>query len=188
MIQEGKVKHFGLSEASAKTVRRAHAVQPVTAVQNEYSLWWRRPEEELIAVLEELGIGLVRLQPSGQRLSDRQNRRSHQIWGENDIRSVIPRFSTDAMTANKMLVHLLHDIAKKHGATPAQISLAWLLAKKPYIVPIPGTTNLTRMEENIGADKVNLTADDLGEIESAAADIKIQGDRYPEKLEAMTNR
>jgi aryl-alcohol dehydrogenase-like predicted oxidoreductase len=187
LIEQGKVRHFGLSEASAQTVRRAHAVQPVTAIQNEYSLWWKRPEEEMMPMLEELGIGLVAYSPLGKgyltgKIDESTN------FESNDIRSLIPRFAPDAIKANKALVDLLHDIAKKKNATPAQVALAWLLAQKPYIVPIPGTTKLTRLEENMGAVDIHLTPGDLAEIESAAAKIKVQGARYPEKLEAMTNR
>lgn len=187
LIKEGKVKHFGLSEASAQTVRRAHAVQPVTAIQNEYSLWWKRPEEEMIPMLEELGIGLVAYSPLGKgyltgKIDETTN------FGSNDIRSIIPRFTPEAIRANKALVNLLSEIAKKKNATPAQISLAWLLARKPYIVPIPGTTKLSRLEENLGAANVELSSADLSDIESAAGEIKVEGARYPEKLEAMTNR
>lgn len=187
LILEGKVKHFGLSEASAQTVRRAHAVQPVTAIQNEYSLWWKRPEEEMLPMLEELGIGLVAYSPLGKgyltgKIDENTN------FESNDFRSIIPRFAPDAIKANKAMVDLLHDIAKKKNATPAQIALAWLLAQKPYIVPIPGTTKLARLEENLGAVNIELTTGDLSEIESAAAKIKIEGARYPESLEAMTNR
>jgi len=187
LIKEGKVKHFGLSEASAQTVRRAHAVQPVTAIQNEYSLWWKRPEEEMIPMLEELGIGLVAYSPLGKgyltgKIDENTN------FESNDFRSILPRFTPDAIKTNKAMVDLLHNIAKKKNVTPAQIALAWLLARKPYIVPIPGTTKLTRLEENLGAVNVQLTSGDLSEIESAAAKIKVEGARYPEKFEAMTNR
>jgi aryl-alcohol dehydrogenase-like predicted oxidoreductase len=187
LIRQGKVKHFGLSEASAQTVRRAHAVQPVTAIQNEYSLWWKRPEEEMIPMLEELGIGLVAYSPLGKgfltgKIDENTN------FESTDLRSLIPRFSPDAIKANTAMVDLLNDIAKKKNGTPAQIALAWLLARKPYIVPIPGTTKLTRLEENLGAVNIQLTPADMHEIESAAAKIKVEGARYPEKLEAMTNR
>ncbi len=187
LIQEGKVKHFGLSEASAQTVRRAHAVQPVTAIQNEYSLWWKRPEEDLIPMLEELGIGLVAYSPLGRgyltgKIDENTN------FESNDFRSSLPRFAPDAIKANKVVVDLLNNIAKKKNATPAQIALAWLLAQKPYVVPIPGTTKLTRLEENLGALNIQLSPSDLSEIASAAAKIKIEGSRYPEKFEAMTNR
>ena len=187
LIQQGKVKHFGLSEASAQTVRRAHAVQPVTAIQNEYSLWWKRPEEEMIPMLEELGIGLVAYSPLGKgyltgKIDEKTN------FDSTDFRNLIPRFSPGAIKANKALVDLLRDIAKKKNATPAQIALAWLLAQKPYIVPIPGTTKLTRLEENMVAAEIELTPNDLDEIASAAEKIKIEGARYPDKLEAMTNR
>jgi aryl-alcohol dehydrogenase-like predicted oxidoreductase len=187
LIQQGKVKHFGLSEASAQTVRRAHAVQPVTAIQNEYSLWWKRPEEEMIPMLEELGIGLVAYSPLGKgyltgKIDEKTN------FDSTDFRNLIPRFSPGAIKANKALVDLLHDIAKKKNATPAQIALAWLLAQKAYIVPIPGTTKLTRLEENMVAAEIELTPNDFDEIASAAEKIKIEGARYPDKLEAMTNR
>ena len=187
LIQEGKVKYFGLSEASAQTVRRAHAEHPVTAIQNEYSLWWKRPEEEMMPMLEELGIGLVAYSPLGKgyltgKIDEKTN------FESNDFRSLLPRFTPEAIKANKAMVDLLHDIAKKKNATPAQIALAWLLARKPYIVPIPGTTKMARFEENLGALNIQLTPADLNEIESAAAKIKIEGARYPEKFEAMTNR
>ena len=186
LIQQGKVKHFGLSEASAKTVRQAHAVQPVCAIQNEYSLWWKRPEEEMLPMLEELGIGLVAYSPLGKgyltgKIDEKTN------FESNDFRSVIPRFAPDAIRANKALVDLLHDLARKKNATPAQIALAWLLAQKPYIVPIPGTTSMVRLQENLGAVNIQLAPADLHEIDSAAARIKVEGARYPEKLEAMTN-
>jgi aryl-alcohol dehydrogenase-like predicted oxidoreductase len=187
LIQEGKVKYFGLSEASAQTVRRAHAVQPVTAIQNEYSLWWKRPEEEMMPMLEELGIGLVAYSPLGRGyLTGKIDENTK--FDSNDFRSSMPRFSPAAIKANKALVDLLHGIAKKKNATPAQIALAWLLAQKPYIVPIPGTTKLTRLEENMGAADIQLMPKDMDEIESAADKIKIEGARYPERLEAMTNR
>jgi len=187
LIQEGKVKYFGLSEASAQTVRRAHAVHPVAAIQNEYSLWWKRPEQEMIPMLEELGIGLVAYSPLGKgyltgKIDEKTN------FDSSDVRNIIPRFTPGAIKANKTLVDLMNEIAKKKNATPAQIALAWLLARKPYIVPIPGTTKLTRLKENIGAADIKLTQNDLSEIESAAAKIKVEGDRYPERLEAMTNR
>jgi aryl-alcohol dehydrogenase-like predicted oxidoreductase len=187
LIKEGKAKYFGLSEASAQTVRRAHAVHPVTAIQNEYSLWWKRPEEEMIPMLEELGIGLVAYSPLGKgyltgKIDENTN------FDSTDLRTMIPRFAPDAIKANRVMVDLLHSIAKKKNATPAQIALAWLLARKPYIVPIPGTRKLARLEENLGAANIELTPDDLSEINSAAAKIKIEGARYPEKLEAMTNR
>lgn len=187
LIQQGKVKHFGLSEASAQTVRRAHSVQPVTAVQNEYSLWWRRPEEELIPMLEELNIGLVPYSPLGKGyLTGKIDENTK--FEEKDFRNILPRFTTEAVKANKALIDLLQSVASKKNATPAQIALAWLLAKKSYLSPIPGTTKMSRMEENIGAVNVELTKEDLAEIEEASAKIKVQGDRYPEKFEALTNK
>jgi aryl-alcohol dehydrogenase-like predicted oxidoreductase len=187
LIQAGKVKHFGLSEAGAQTIRRAHAVQPVTAVQSEYSLWWRRPEEEVLPTLEELGIGFVPYSPLGKGfLTGKIDENT--TFDSTDFRNTIPRFSPEARKANQALVDLLGRIAERKKATPAQIALAWLLAQKPWIVPIPGTTKLHRLEENIGAVSIKLTADDLREIESAAAEIKVQGERYPEKLEQMTGR
>jgi aryl-alcohol dehydrogenase-like predicted oxidoreductase len=187
LIQEGKVKHFGLSEAAANTIRRAHAVQPVTAVQSEYSLWTRGPEEQVLPTLEELGIGFVPYSPLGKGfLTGKMDENT--TFGSNDFRSTLPRFTPEALKANQALVDLLGQIGKEKNATPAQIALAWLLAQKPWIVPIPGTTKLHRLEENIGAVAIELTADDLLEIESAAAGIKVQGARYPEKLEQMTGR
>ena len=187
LIHAGKVKHFGLSEAAAKTIRRAHAVQPVTAVQSEYSLWWRRPEEEVLPVLEELGIGFVPYSPLGKGFLTGKIDETAK-FESTDFRSTLPRFQPEALKANQALIDLLGTIAKRKQATPAQIALAWLLAQKPWIVPIPGTTKLNRLEENIGAATVELTAADLDEIESAAAEIKVEGNRYPEKLEQMTNR
>jgi aryl-alcohol dehydrogenase-like predicted oxidoreductase len=187
LIQEGKVKHFGLSEPGVQTIRRAHAVQPVTAVQNEYSLWWRKPEEEVLPTLEELGIGFVPFSPLGRGfLTGRMNENT--TFESSDLRSTLPRFTPEARKANQALVDLLGEIAKRKKATPAQIALAWLLAQKPWIVPIPGTTKLTRLEENIGAALIELTPDDLREIENAASKITVQGARYPEKLEQMTGR
>src|SRR6266540_3357361 len=187
LIQAGKVKHFGLSEASARTIRRAHAVQPVTAVQSEYSLWYRRPEEEVLPTLEELGIGFVPFSPLGKGfLTGKIDENT--AFDSSDIRSTIPRFTPQARKANQALVDLLGSIAQQKNATPAQIALAWLLAQKPWIVPIPGTTTLNRLEENIGAASIELTSDDLREIESAASKITVQGARYPEKLEQMTGR
>jgi aryl-alcohol dehydrogenase-like predicted oxidoreductase len=187
LIQQGKVKHFGLSEAGVKTIRRAHAVQPVTALQSEYSLWTRTPEKEVIPTLEELGIGLVPYSPLGKGfLTGAMNENTK--LESTDFRSTLPRFTPEAMKANQALVDLLGTIAKRKKATPAQIALAWLLAQKPWIVPIPGTTKLHRLEENIGAVAVELTPDDLREIESAASKITVQGARYPEKLEQMTGR
>src|SRR5438034_4492360 len=187
LIRAGKVKHFGLSEAGVQTIRRAHAVQPVTALQNEYSLWWRKPEEELLPALEELGIGFVPFSPLGRGfLSGKISENT--TFDRSDLRSTLPRFTPEARKANQALVDLLGEIAKRKKATPAQIALAWLLAQKPWIVPIPGTTKLHRLEENIGAAAIELTADDLHEIEGAASEIKVQGARYPEKLEQMTGR
>jgi aryl-alcohol dehydrogenase-like predicted oxidoreductase len=187
LIQAGKVRHFGLSEAGAQTIRRAHAVQPVTALQSEYSLWWRRPEAEIIPTLEELGIGLVPYSPLGKGfLTGKMNESTE--FGKNDFRSTLPRFTPEAMKANQAFVDLLAAIAKQKNATTAQIALAWLLAQKPWIVPIPGTTKLSRLEENIGAVAVELTPADLAEIEDGASKIAAQGDRYPEHLEAMTGR
>ena len=185
LIQEGKVKHFGMSEAAAQTIRRAHAVQPVTAVQSEYSLWWKRPEEEVLPTLEELGIGFVPYSPLGKGfLTGKISQETS--FSKDDLRSRIPRFTPDARKVNQDLVDLLGGIAKRKKATPAQIALAWLLAQKPWIVPIPGTTKLARVEENIGADAIALTPDDLREINRAASDITIEGARYPEELEKMT--
>jgi aryl-alcohol dehydrogenase-like predicted oxidoreductase len=187
LIHEGKVKHFGLSEAGVQTIRRAHAVQPVTALQNEYSLWWRKPEEDVFPTLEELGIGFVPFSPLGRGfLTGKMNENT--TFDSTDLRSTLPRFTQEARKANQALVDLLGEIAKRKKATPAQIALAWLLAQKPWIVPIPGTTKLKRLEENIGAASVELTSNDLREIENAAAKITVQGARYPEHLEQMTGR
>lgn len=187
LIREGKVRHFGLSEAAAQTIRRAHAVQPVTAVQSEYSLWWRRPEEEVLPALEELGIGFVPFSPLGKGfLTGKVDENS--VFDSNDIRSTIPRFTPEARKANQAQVDLLGSVAQRKNATPAQIALAWLLAQKPWIVPIPGTRRLERLEENTGAVAVELTPEDLREIESAASQITVEGARYPENLERMTNR
>jgi aryl-alcohol dehydrogenase-like predicted oxidoreductase len=186
LIQTGKVKHFGMSEAAAQTIRRAHAVQPVTAVQSEYSLWWRRPEEEVLPTLEELGIGFVPFSPLGKGfLTGKIDENT--AFDSNDIRSSIPRFTQEARMANQRMVDLISSIAQRKKATSAQIALAWLLAQKPWIVPIPGTRRLERLQENIGALAVELTPDDLREIESAAAQITVQGGRYPEHLERQTN-
>ncbi len=187
LIQEGKVKHFGLSEAGVQTIRRAHAVQPVTALQNEYSLWFRRPEAELIPMAEELGIGLVPYSPLGKGFLTGKIGENAK-FDSTDFRSSLPRFTPEALQANQALISLLAAIGERKKATPAQIALAWLLAQKPWIVPIPGTTKLDRLDENIGAVSVELTPADLAEIESAAARITVQGDRYPEKLEQMTGR
>ena len=187
LIQQGKVKHFGLSEAGVQTIRRAHAVQPVTALQSEYSLWWRKPEAEVIPTLEELGIGLVTYSPLGKGFLTGTINENTQL-GSSDFRSTLPRFTPEAMKANRAFVDLLGTIANQKNATPAQIALAWLLAQKPWLVPIPGTTKLPRLDENIGALTVELTSDDLQEIDSAASKITVQGARYPEKLEQMTGR
>jgi len=185
LIREGKVKHFGLSEAGVQTIRRAHAVQPVTAVESEYSLWWRRPEEELLPTLEELGIGFVPFSPLGKGyLTGKIDENT--TFDKNDFRNIVPRFTPEARKANQTLIALLGTIAGRKQATPAQIALAWLLAQKPWIVPIPGTRKLERLDENIGAAAVTLTSDDLREIDSAASKITIQGARYPESLEKRT--
>jgi len=187
LIQEGKVKHFGLSEAGVQTIRRAHAIQPVTAVQNEYSLWTRGPEAELLPALEELGIGFVPYSPLGRGfLTGAINENT--AFDSSDFRNSLPRFTPEARKANQTLVDLLGRIAGRKNATPAQIALAWLLAQKPWIVPIPGTRKLARLEENIGAAAVELTPDDLREIDAAASTIKVQGARYPENLEQLTGR
>ncbi len=187
LIQEGKVKHFGMSEAGAKTIRRAHAVQPVTALQSEYSLWYRAPEAEIIPTLEELGVGFVPFSPLGKGfLTGKMNKNT--TFEKGDIRNVIPRFTPEARIANQKLVDLLGKIGAEKKATPAQIALAWLLAQKPWIVPIPGTTKLHRLEENIGAAAVELTIGDLSEIENALSQIEIEGARYPEALEKTTGR
>jgi len=187
LIREGKVKHFGLSEAGVQTIRRAHAVQPVTAVQSEYSLWWRRPEEEVLPALEELGIGFVPYSPLGRGfLTGKINEDT--TFDSSDFRNTLPRFTPEARKANLALVHLLGDIAERKRATPAQIALAWLLARKPWIVPIPGTRKMERLDENIGAAVVDLTSDDLREIDRASAKITVQGARYPHNLEQMTDR
>jgi aryl-alcohol dehydrogenase-like predicted oxidoreductase len=185
LIRQGKVKHFGMSEAGVNTIRRAHAVQPVAAVQSEYSLWWRKPEEELIPALEELGIGFVPFSPLGKgfltgKIDDKTT------FAKNDFRQIVPRFTPEARKANQALVDLLGQVAKRKNATPGQIALAWLLARKPWIVPIPGTTKLERLKENVGAADVQLTAGDLRSIDEAAAKIEVQGERYPEHLEKRT--
>jgi aryl-alcohol dehydrogenase-like predicted oxidoreductase len=187
LIREGKVRHFGLSEAGVQTIRRAHAVQPVTAVQSEYSLWWRQPEQDLLPALEELGIGFVPFSPLGKGfLTGAINENTK--FDSSDFRNIVPRFTPEARKANQGLVDVLGEIAAGKKATPAQIALAWLLARKPWIVPIPGTTKLHRLEENIGAAAIELTAGDLSEIESAVSKITVQGARYPENLERMTGR
>jgi aryl-alcohol dehydrogenase-like predicted oxidoreductase len=187
LIQQGKVKYFGLSEAGVQTIRRAHAVQPVAALQSEYSLWWRRPEAEVIPTLEELGIGLVPYSPLGKGfLTGKIDENT--AFDSNDFRNILPRFTPEGRKANQVLVDLLGQIAARKRATPAQIALAWLLAQKPWIVPIPGTTKLHRLEENIGASSLELTPDDLREIDEAASQIPLEAARYPERLEAMTGR
>jgi aryl-alcohol dehydrogenase-like predicted oxidoreductase len=187
LIQEGKVKHFGLSEAGVRTIRRAHAVQPVTALQSEYSLWTRGPEKEVLPTVEELGIGFVPYSPLGKGfLTGKMDENTKLDSG--DFRSILPRFTPEALKANQALIDLLAGIAERKKATPAQIAIAWLLAQKPWIVPIPGTTKLHRLEENIGAVSVELTPDDLRDIESAASKITVQGARYPEHIEQLTGR
>jgi len=187
LIVQGKVKHFGLSEAAANTIRRAHTVQPVTAVQSEYSLWYRNPEKEVLPALEELGIGFVPYSPLGKGfLTGKIDENAK--FESTDFRSILPRFTPEALKANQALVDLLQEIARRKKATPGQIALAWLLAQKPWIVPIPGTTKLHRLEENIGAAAIELTAADSRDIESAASHIAIQGARYPEQIEQMSNR
>jgi aryl-alcohol dehydrogenase-like predicted oxidoreductase len=187
LIREGKVKHFGLSEAGAKTIRRAHAVQPVAAVQSEYSLWYRNPEQEVLATLEELGIGFVPYSPLGKGFLT-GNINGETTFDKSDFRNILPRFTPENRKANQAVVDLLGKIAQRKKATPAQIALAWLLAQKPWIVPIPGTTQLSRLEENIGAAAIQLTSDDLREIESAASQITVQGARYPEHIEQLSGR
>jgi aryl-alcohol dehydrogenase-like predicted oxidoreductase len=185
LIQQGKVKHFGLSEAGVQTIRRAHAVQPVTALQSEYSLWWRKPEAEVIPTLEELGIGLVPYSPLGKGfLTGKIDENAK--FDSTDFRSTLPRFTPEALKTNQALIDLLGRIAKRKNATPAQIALAWLLAQKPWIAPIPGTTKLSRLEENIGALSIRLAPEDLREIDAAASKITVEGARYPERLEKMT--
>jgi aryl-alcohol dehydrogenase-like predicted oxidoreductase len=185
LIKEGKIKHWGLSEAGVKTIRRAHAVLPLTAVESEYSLWWRRPEEELIPTLEELGIGFVPFSPLGKGfLTGSFNKDSK--FGKSDFRSIVPRFTSEALEANQGLVDLLEKVAGQKKATKAQIALSWLLAQKPWIVPIPGTTKLNRLEENIGAALITLTSKELSDINSALEKMKVVGDRYPEELEKRT--
>ena len=187
LIQEGKVKHFGLSEAGAKTIRRAHAVQPVTALQSEYSLWWREPEAEVLPTLEELGIGFVPFSPLGKGfLTGKINKDTK--FDKNDFRNIVPRFTAENRKANQTLIDLLSKFAEQKKATSAQIALAWLLAKKPWIVPIPGTTKLHRLEENLEAANVELSPEDLREIENASSNIKVEGARYPENLQKMVNR
>jgi aryl-alcohol dehydrogenase-like predicted oxidoreductase len=187
LIREGKVKHFGLSEAGVQTIRRAHTVQPVTALQNEYSLWWRKPEEEVFPTLEDLGIGFVPFSPLGRGfLTGKMNENT--TFDSSDLRRTLPRFTPEARKANQAVVDLLGEIAKRKKATSGQIALGWLLAQKPWIVPIPGTTKLKRLEENVGAVEIELTRDDVREIESASSQIEVKGARYPEHLEQMTGR
>ncbi len=185
LIREGKIKHWGLSEAGVKTIRRAHAVQPLTAIQSEYSLWWRRPEEELVPVLEELGIGFVTFSPLGKGFLTGSFNKDSKFAGS-DFRNIVPRFTPEALEANQVLVDLLKKVAEQKHATPGQIALSWLLAQKPWIVPIPGTTKLNRLEENIGGAKVTLNSKELSEIKSALDSIKVVGNRYPEELEKRT--
>jgi aryl-alcohol dehydrogenase-like predicted oxidoreductase len=185
LIREGKIKHWGLSEAGVQTIRRAHAVQPVAAVQSEYSLWWRRPEEALLPALEELGIGLVPFSPLGKGFLTGTISKDA-TFDKSDFRSIVPRFTPAALAANQALVDLLKQVGEEKKATPAQIALAWLLGQKPWIVPIPGTTKLSRFEENIGAANVELAGSDLGRINAALAKIKVEGERYPEELEKRT--
>ena len=187
LIEAGKVKHFGLSEAGVQTIRRAHRVQPVAALQSEYSLWWRQPEAEVLPALEELGIGFVPFSPLGKGfLTGRID--EHTTFDSSDFRNIVPRFAPEARKANQAVVELLRQIGARKGATPAQIALAWLLAQEPWIVPIPGTTKLARLDENLGAAAIEVTADDLRDIDRAASAITVQGARYPEQLERMTGR
>ena len=187
LIQQGKVKHFGLSEAGVQTIRRAHKIQPITALQSEYSLWFREPENEVIPTLEELGIGFVPFSPLGKGfLTGKIN--EHTTFDKKDFRNILPRFTPENRKANEGLMDLLGKIAQRKKATPAQLALAWLLAQKPWIVPIPGTTKLSRLEENIGSVAIQLTPDDLDEIESAASEITVQGARYPEHIEQLSGR
>ena len=187
LIQQGKVKHFGLSEASAQTIRRAHRVQPVTAVQSEYSLWWREPEAEVLPTLEELGIGFVPFSPLGKGFLTGKINQDTQ-FDKNDFRNIVPRFTAENRKANQALVDVVGSFAQKKKVTPAQVALAWLLAQKPWIVPIPGTTKLARLEENLGATAIQLTAEDLRELETAASKIPVQGERYPADLRDLVNR
>ena len=187
LIREGKVKYFGMSEAGVKTIREAHSVQPLTALQSEYSLWWRQPEEELLPTLEELGIGFVPFSPLGKGfLTGKIDEKTK--FDSSDFRNIVPRFSQEARKANQSMVDLLTKIATKKNATPAQIALAWLLAKRPWIVPIPGTTKLPRLEENLGSVSIEFTADELREIENASSEIKVEGARYPEHLQKLVGR
>jgi aryl-alcohol dehydrogenase-like predicted oxidoreductase len=187
LIQQGKVKHFGLSEAGVKSIRRAHKVQPVTALQSEYSLWWREPEKEILPTLEELGIGFVPFSPLGKGFLTGKISEDTK-FDKNDFRNIVPRFTPENRKANQAVVDLIEEFAQQKKATPAQVALAWLLAQKPWIVPIPGTTKLHRLEENIGASAIELTADDLRQIDSVASKIPVQGERYPENLQKLVNR
>ena len=187
LIQEGKVKHFGLSEAGAQTIRRAHKVQPVTALQSEYSLWWREPEEEVIPTLEELGIGFVPFSPLGKGFLTGAISKDTQ-FDKNDFRNIVPRFSQENRDANQILVDLIGEFAKQKNATPAQVALAWILAQKHWMVPIPGTTKIHRLEENVGAAQVTLTADDLRQLDEATSKVNVQGARYPENLQKLVGR
>lgn len=187
LIQEGKIKHFGLSEAGVQTIRRAHAVQPITAIQSEYSLWWREPESEVLPTLAELGIGFVPFSPLGRGFLT-GSISENTTFDSTDFRNIVPRFTPEARKANQALVDLLGQVAEQKKATPAQIALAWLLAQKPWIVPIPGTTKLHRLEENLGSAEVELTPDDLRDIDSAISKITVQGARYPEQLQRMVGR
>jgi aryl-alcohol dehydrogenase-like predicted oxidoreductase len=187
LMQQGKVRHFGLSEAGVKTIRRAHAVQPVTALQSEYSLWWREPEKEIVPTLEELGIGFVPFSPLGKGFLTGAIKQDTK-FEKNDFRNIVPRFSEENRKANQALVDVIGKFAKQKKATPAQIALAWLLAQKPWIVPIPGTTKLHRLEENIGATAIELTSEDLRQLETAASKIPVQGARYPEEFQKLVNR
>ena len=187
LIKEGKVKYFGLSEAGVNTIRKAHAVQPVAALQSEYSLWWRQPEEELLPTLEDLGIGFVPFSPLGKGfLTGKIDENTK--FDSSDFRNVVPRFSPEARKANQSMIDLLNKIAKQKDATPAQVALAWLIAQKPWIVPIPGTTKLHRLEENIGSVNIEFTSDELLEIDNASSEIKVQGERYPEQLQKLVGR
>jgi len=187
LIKEGKVKYFGLSEAGVKTIRKAHAVQPITALQSEYSLWWRQPEEELLPTLEELGIGFVPFSPLGRGFLTGTIDENTK-FDSTDFRNTVPRFSEEARKANQSMIDLLHNIAREKNASPAQVALAWLLAQKPWIVPIPGTTKLHRLEENLGSVNIEFTADELREIDDASSEIKVQGERYPEQLQKLVGR
>jgi aryl-alcohol dehydrogenase-like predicted oxidoreductase len=187
LIQQGKVKHFGLSEAGAQVIRRAHAIQPVTALQSEYSLWWREPEVEILPLLEELGIGFVPFSPLGKGFLTGKIDEDTK-FDKNDFRNLVPRFTPENRKSNLALIHVLHQFAQQKKATPAQIALAWLLAQKPWIVPIPGTTKLHRLEENVGAAAIELTPDDLAQIDKVSSKITVQGARYPEELQKLVNR